>query len=172
MIESPLAAEAARKLEFFPPFQALGIRVIELQEEWRSVRILLPLNEVNRNPGGTMFGGAIAALADPIPALACHRNFPGYAVWTRELQVDFRRPGTTDLELRFDLSVSAIESIKGELALRNRSTPAFEFGFYDQRDKLVAWVKNRVAIRPQGFSEEADGAMRAKRTDVNEREKS
>jgi len=152
MIDPPLSAIAARRLEFFPPFRELKIQVLELHEHWRSVRILLPLNEANRNPGGTMFGGCIASLADPIPALACHRNFPEYAVWTRELHVDFRRPGTSDLELRFELPLASIESIGRELDLRDRSTPMFEFGFYDREDRLVVWVKNRVAIRPQGFS--------------------
>ena len=32
---------------------------------------------MSRNPGGVMFGGYQAALADPIAALACARVFPG-----------------------------------------------------------------------------------------------
>jgi uncharacterized protein (TIGR00369 family) len=136
------------RLESYPPFQAMAIQVLELHNSWRSVRIMLPLNERNRNPGGSMFGGCIASLADPIPALACHRQFPAYTVWTRELQVDFRRPGLSDLELRFEITQSAIDDIALELKQRKRSTPVFEFGFYDRDDNLVAWVKNRVAIRP------------------------
>jgi uncharacterized protein (TIGR00369 family) len=151
MIDPQSSDAAARRLESFAPFRALKIQVLELHEAWQSVRILLPLNEANRNPGGTMFGGCIASLADPIPALACHRSFPEYAVWTSELHVDFRRPGTSDLELRFELPMASIESIGRELALRDRSTPMFEFGLYDREEKLVVWVKNRVAIRPQGF---------------------
>ncbi len=96
-----------------------------------------------------MFGGSMASLADPIPALACYRLFPGYTVWTRELQIDFRRPGTSGLELRFELTQSTIDDITRELAQRSRSTPLFEFGLYDQDERLVAWVKNRVAIRPR-----------------------
>ena len=149
----------ARRLERFPPFRTLGIQVLALDSQWRHVRILLPLNGENRNPGGTMFGGSIASLADPIPALACHRQFPEHAVWTRELLVDFRRPGTTDLELRFELSEASISAIEQELKTRNRSTPVFEFGLYDRQDNLVAWVKNRVAIRPKGESTETVGAM-------------
>ena len=149
----------AFQLEAYPPFQAMGIRVLELDSNWRTVRILLPLNARNRNPGGSMFGGCIAALADPIPALACHRQFSTHSVWTRELQVDFRRPGLSDLELRFDLSPSAIEAIGRELAQRGRSSPVFEFGFYDLDGKLTAWIKNRVAIRPRGLRREELGAM-------------
>jgi acyl-coenzyme A thioesterase PaaI-like protein len=153
------AEDAARRLELFPPFRQLGIRVLELDQEWRGVRILLPLNEVNRNPGGSMFGGSIASLADPIPALACLRRFPQYTVWTRELHVDFRLPGVTDLELRFALSDKAVEGIARDLELRGRSTPVFEFGFFDEKGNQVVWVKNWVALRPEGSSVETAGAI-------------
>jgi len=147
------------RLEDFPPFRAMGIKVLELQAQWRRVRILLPLNAITRNPGGSMFGGSMASLADPIPALACYRQFPGYALWTRELQIDFRRPGISDLELRFELTQSTIDAIARELAQRHRSTPLFEFGFYDREDNLVAWVRNRVAIRPRGDQVDEIGAL-------------
>jgi uncharacterized protein (TIGR00369 family) len=144
------AEDAARRLELFPPFSHLGIRVLELDDEWREVRILLPLNKVNRNPGGSMFGGSIASLADPIPALACLRHFPQYTVWTRELRVDFRLPGVTDLELRFSLSEEMVEGIAHDFVQRGRSTPVFEFGFFDDKGNQVVWVKNWVALRPDG----------------------
>ncbi len=138
-----------QRLEDYPPFQAMDIRVLELPDDWRHARILLPLNERNRNPGGSMFGGCMASLADPIPALACYRQFPEFTVWTRELQVDFRRPGLSDLELRFELPRTLVDQIGQELSERGRSTPSFEFGFYDRDEMLVAWVLNRVAIRPK-----------------------
>jgi uncharacterized protein (TIGR00369 family) len=152
-------ASPKRRLEDYPPFQAMDVRVLELPDNWRHARILLPLNERNRNPGGSMFGGCMASLADPIPALACYRQFPEFAVWTRELQVDFRRPGVTDLELRFELPQGVIDQIAQELQEKGRSTPCFEFGFYDQEDALVAWVLNRVAIRPKGTEVEDVGAL-------------
>ncbi|MEW8275908.1 MAG: PaaI family thioesterase [Candidatus Thiodiazotropha taylori] len=138
----------AERLERFPPFQSLGVKLLSITDDWAKVRLLLPLNRATRNPGGSMFGGSIASLEDPIPALACNHRFPGYDVWTRELAVDFRRPGLSDLELRFDFPAQTSRQIAQELAERNRSTPAFEFGLYDTDGELVAWIYNRVAIRP------------------------
>jgi hypothetical protein len=126
----------------------MGVKVLELTGGWRRIRIRLPLNQMTRNPGGSMFGGAVAALADPIPALACNRLFPGYAIWTRELSVDFRSPGTADLELRFDFSAQTESQVSQELVEKGRSTPSFEFGIYLPNDEISAWVVNRVAIRP------------------------
>ena len=149
---------ARRRLEWFPPFRRMGIKLLVLSDDWREVRILLPLKR-NRNPGGSMFGGAMAALADPIPALACNRVFPGNAVWTRELQVDFRRPGLADLELRFSFDADMERGIAEQLAQNGRSTPCFEFGFYLPNGEISAWVWNRVAIRPMGQTVRSNGAL-------------
>ncbi|MBW9263925.1 MAG: DUF4442 domain-containing protein [Candidatus Thiodiazotropha sp. (ex. Lucinisca nassula)] len=141
-------ATAAKALEQFPPFRFLGVKVLQLSEDWGRVRLLLPLSRSTMNPGGSMFGGSISALADPIPALAVNRKFPGNSVWTREMSVDFRKPGCSDLELRFDFPDSTIEQIALELRKKGRSSPLFNFGLYDTDDRVVAWVCNRVAIRP------------------------
>ena len=65
-------------------------KVVEISRSWRTVRMRLPLNTVSRNPGGVMFGGFQAALADPVAALACSRVFPGYSCWTRAMSLDFQ----------------------------------------------------------------------------------
>ena len=44
----------AQRLAWYPPFRAMRIRVLELSEDWRRVRLLLPLRR-NRNPGGSLF---------------------------------------------------------------------------------------------------------------------
>lgn len=142
---------AAQRLQCNPALRPLGIRVSELSPDWRWVRITLPLRGRNRNPGASMFGGAIAALADPVAALSCARVFDDYPVWTRAMMVDFRREGRTDLELRFDFDSSQESEIRAELQRRGRATPTFEYGFYDTQDRLCALVRNTVAIRPAGY---------------------
>ena len=141
---------AARRLEWYPPFRAMRVRVLELSADWRRVRLLLPL-AVNRNPGGGMFGGAMACLADPVAALACNRVFPGHQVWTRELSLDFRRESRSDMELRFVFDPGLEAQVRSELARRGRATPAFEYGFFDAHDRLCVGVDCRVAIRPDDY---------------------
>ena len=129
----------------------MSVKVLKLEDDWRQVRLCLPLNRFNRNPGGGMFGGSIASLADPVPALACNRVFPGHRVWTRFMRLDFRREGRSDLELRFDFDPEVEEAIRGELGWRGRATPTFEYGVYDEQDRLCVWVTNTVAIRPGDY---------------------
>lgn len=140
-----------RRLEWYPPFLVMRIKVLELSPDWRRVRIRLPLNSFSTNPGGVMFGGYQASLADPIAAIACARVFPGYSVWTRGLSLDFIKGGATDLELRFQMPPEQEDSIRRELAERGRATPVFEYGYFLADGTQCTRIMNTVAIRPKGY---------------------
>eukprot|EP00520_Triparma_pacifica_P001662 CAMPEP_0118648494 /NCGR_PEP_ID=MMETSP0785-20121206/9187_1 /TAXON_ID=91992 /ORGANISM="Bolidomonas pacifica, Strain CCMP 1866" /LENGTH=300 /DNA_ID=CAMNT_0006540693 /DNA_START=30 /DNA_END=929 /DNA_ORIENTATION=+ len=139
------------KMELYPPFFLMRVKILSLKNSWRSVRIKLPLNTFSRNPGGVMFGGYQACLADPIAALACSRVFPGYSCWTRGMTLDLRKGGTGDLELRFEFPKELEDEIREELAAKGRSTPIFTYGFYLPDGTLCTSVTNTVAIRPKGY---------------------
>jgi acyl-coenzyme A thioesterase PaaI-like protein len=141
----------ARLLELYPPFVPMRIKVLEITEGWRNVRILLPLNALSRNPGGVMFGGYQAALADPIAALACARVFPGYSVWTRAIAISFDHGGNSDLVMRFSLTPEQEADIRIELGRDGRSTPTFEYGYFRKDGVRCTVIRNTVAIRPRGY---------------------
>ena len=145
------AVSDRRKLELYPPFFLMRVKVLEMRDDWRFLRIRLPLNTFSRNPGGVMFGGYQAALADPIAAIACARVFPGYSVWTRAMNIDFRIGGSTDLDLVFEFPPDLEQSIGEELATRGRATPEFEYGFHLADGRCSTVVRNTVAIRPKGY---------------------
>ena len=98
-----------------------------------------------------MFGGNQASLADPIAPLACSRIFTGYDVWTRKLVIDFQRPGSTDLELRFDFPDTQMQAIRQDLEEKGRSNPVFEYGYYLTDGSQCTHVKCTVAIRQSGY---------------------
>ncbi len=141
----------ARRLELYPPFFMMRVKVLEISGGWRKVRMRLPLNGVSRNPGGVMFGGYQASLADPVAAIACSRIFPGYSVWTRAMTVDFQKGGSTDLELRFEMSPEQEAAVAAELKQRGRATPTFEYGYHLTDGSLCTLIRNTVAIRPKGY---------------------
>ncbi len=124
---------------------------MELEENWNRVRLKLPLTLLSKNMGNSMFGGYQAAVADPIAALACARQFPGCDVWTRTLYIDFIQPGNTALELLFEFDPKIKQQIKDELERKGRSTPEFEYGLFREDGSLCSRVHCRVAIRPAGY---------------------
>jgi len=143
--------QSKNRLRFYPPFWLMRLKIVQLDPQWRKVRIILPLTRISKNPGGGMFGGFQACLADPIAALACVKAFPGCEVWTRNLQLDFYREGRSDLELRFDFSDQKLLEIEEEMQKKGRSNPVFEYGFYDPGGHLCTRITCRVAIRPEGY---------------------
>jgi len=143
---------ARRRLELFVPFLLMRVKVIDLAEDWSSTRIRLPLNWVSANAAGNMFGGYQACLADPIPALACLRKFPGYRVATKSLEVDFIRVGNSDLILHFDFDSEMESKIQQELDTNGRATPCFAMSYIRQDGQVCTRIKNTVAIRPKGHA--------------------
>ena len=141
-----------QRLEWYPPFWLMRVRVLEMAEDWSSVRLSLPLTAFSRNMGDSMFGGYQAAVADPVAALACAKRYPGHDVWTRAMSIDFVAAGNSDLELRFTFDIAIDAKIREDLAARGRSTPRFEYAFYRQDGVLCSRVINTVAIRPEGYS--------------------
>ena len=142
---------AATRLRFYPPFWLMILSVLQMDPLWRIVHIILHFTRLSNNPGGGMFGGFQASLADPIAALACLKSFPGCEVWTRNLQLNFIREGRTDLELRFEFTDEQLADIRQEIQQKGRSNPVFEYGFYDQDEQLCTKITCRVAIRPEGY---------------------
>ncbi|HEX7030134.1 MAG TPA: DUF4442 domain-containing protein [Gammaproteobacteria bacterium] len=145
------AVSDKRKIELYPPFFLMRVKVLEIRDDWRFVRMKLPLNTFSRNPGGVMFGGYQAALADPVAAMACARVFPGYSVWTRAMTIDFQLGGSSDLELVFEFPPEQEKAIADELARRGRATPEFEYGFHLADGRRCTFIRNTVAIRPKGY---------------------
>ena len=138
-------------LEWYPPFFFMRVKVLEISNNGRLVRLRLPLTIFSKNMGDSMFGGYQAAVADPIAAIACARIFPGHEVWTRSQYIDFQHEGNSDLELRFEFSAEVEQQIKDDLAKKGRCTPTFEYGFYRKDGVRCSKIVNTVAIRPKGY---------------------
>lgn len=138
-------------LEWYPPFFLMRVRVLEIRDNGRYLRLKLPLNAFSKNMGNSMFGGYQAAVADPIAAIVCARIFPGNEVWTRSQFIDFMHEGSSDLELRFEMPAETEAQIRRDLEVKGRSTPSFEYGFYRKDGVQCSKVVNTVAIRPRGY---------------------
>jgi acyl-coenzyme A thioesterase PaaI-like protein len=134
-------------LELYPPFLFMGVKITHISDDARKVVVRLPLRWYARNIHGTMFGGFMCAVSDPIPALMCSRQFPGTEVWTKAHYVRFRRPGKGALELRVEISDEDVVAIREELERLGEATRTFRYAFHDRRGKIVAHVRNTVFLR-------------------------
>ena len=134
-------------LEVYPPFLFMGVKVVYVSKNYRHIHIQLPLRWYGKNLYGTMFGGFICAVSDPLPALLCSKLFDGMQVWTKSQKVEFLRPAKGALDTHVRISTQDISMIKQALKSDGEATHAFSFMFQDERGREIAQVENTVFIR-------------------------
>lgn len=98
---------------FFPAYRGTGGRVAYIADDFREVRVRLPLSWRTRNYVGTIYGGSIYGAIDPIYMLMLiHILGPGYVIWDKAAKIRFKRPGKDTLFCDFRVSEEEIDEIK------------------------------------------------------------
>lgn len=125
----------------------MGVKVLAVASDYRHVHLRLPLRWYGKNLYGSMFGGFICAVADPLPTLLCHKIFPHTDVWTKKQCVYFLKPARGDLDLFIDIAEEAVQAIQAQLAQEGATEYEFVFYLRDSRGRSMARIKNTIFIR-------------------------
>lgn len=100
----------------FPAYRGTGARITYIADDWREIRIRLPLSWRTRNYVGTIFGGSMFGAADPIYMVMLIRALgPAYVVWDKAASIRYRRPGRTTLYARFAIDEAELGAIRAAL---------------------------------------------------------
>lgn len=134
-------------LQYYPPFFLMGVKVRRVGSDGRELEVTLPLRWYSKNTHGTMFGGFITAVADPLPAIMCGEILKGVEVWSKSQFVDFLKPGRTKLHATVKISEHDLKEIEKNLQAEAKTTHTFEFYFKDSAGANVAHVKNTVYFK-------------------------
>ncbi len=106
---------------FFPAYRGTGGRITYIADDFREVRVKLPLSWRTKNYVGTIYGGSIYASIDPIYMLMLIQILgSGYVVWDKAAAIRFKKPGKDTLFVEFNLSQEEIDEIR-RLAETERS---------------------------------------------------
>lgn len=135
-------------LNIWPPFWGAGIRIEEISDDFRCVRVRLKLRWWNKNANRTQFGGSIFSLTDPIYALMLMGMLGDqYFVWDKEASINFIKPGSSDLYAEFQISEAQLEAILSETASGEKCFPEFVAYVKDRDNVVVAEVQRKLYIR-------------------------
>lgn len=136
---------------FFPCYRGSGGRVTYIADDFREVRVKLPLSWRTRNYVGTIFGGSIYSSIDPIYMLMLiHILGPEYVVWDKAAKIRFRKPGKETLFAEFNLSGDEIAEIK-QLAETERSVDRiYNLELKDKEGAVHAEIEKTLYIRKKG----------------------
>src|ERR1700733_11625351 len=100
-------------VRFYPPLLLQRIWVVGFEKEFRGVRVKIGKSLLNKNYNNSIFGGTIFAAADPFYPVLFHQLFShkGYKViaWSKSSQIQYLKPGMTNLYFYIHLSEAEIE---------------------------------------------------------------
>lgn len=102
-----------RIMNLWPPFLFAGIRVEQLDADWRYARVRLKLRWYNRNYVGTQYGGSLFSMTDPfwmILVMECLGR--DYIVWDRGGEIDFVAPGRGDVVAEFRVEPAVLDELR------------------------------------------------------------
>ena len=137
-----------RTMNFYPPYFGAGVRIAEMSDDFRYIRVEMPLRFYNRNYVGTHFGGSLYSMCDPFYMLMLMKNLGrDYIIWDRAASIEFKKPGEGTVTAEFQLTKEQIEEIRQKAESQYKVEPTFEVDVVDEQGDIVASVEKVLYVR-------------------------
>lgn len=131
-----------------PTYRSTGAWMTYIADDFREIRIKLPLSWRTRNYVGTIFGGSMYAAVDPLYMIMLIKNLgPGYLVWDKAATVRFKKPGRGTLYAQFVLSGEELSTIRSESQRLESLDRVYEIQLTDAEGMVCAVVEKTIYIR-------------------------
>ena len=136
------------RFNLFPAWRGTGARIDYIAEDWREVRVRLPLSWRTRNYVGTIFGGSLYGAADPVLMIMLIQNLgPGYTVWDKAATIRFLKPGRATLYVTFTLDEAELSEIRRLLETAPSVDRVYTVELKDSAGVAHARVEKTIYIR-------------------------
>ncbi|MDB4949926.1 MAG: hypothetical protein JWM27_2575 [Gemmatimonadetes bacterium] len=148
MPESFRSRLARYGFNLFPAYRGTGGRITYIADDWREIRVRVPLSLRTRNYVGTIFGGSMYGAVDPIYMIMLIRALgPEYVVWDKAAAIRFRRPGRTTLHARFVLDEAEMDAIRAALVDQRSVDRVYSIDLTDAEGTVHATVEKTIHVR-------------------------
>lgn len=142
-------------LNLFPTYRRTGGRAFFIADDFSDVHVRLKLGWGTRNYVGTMFGGSMAAAADPIYMIQLIRLLGNdYVVWDKSASIRFKRPGNQTLFIRFLITGELLETIRARVATEREFDLELAADWVDKTGAIYATVKKLLYIADKKYYKE------------------
>lgn len=135
-------------INFWPPLLFAGIRVLQISEDFRYIKVTMPLRFYNKNVLGIQYGGSLFSMTDPWLMSMLWQNLGGdYRVVDKAAAIDFIKPGKSRVSAEFVITEADLLDIKQQTAEGEKYLKTFTVHVKDSEDQLVAEVLRTIYIR-------------------------
>lgn len=143
--------EHARVLEsIIKIVDAMGIRIVDMWD--RHVKVLLPL-QPNINHIGTMYAGSLFTVGEYIggPLFIASFDHTRFYPIVKAINIQFRRPATTDVTVEATLSEAEVEAIQREAEAKGKADWKMDLSIKDQAGEICCLVQGVWQMRKGGI---------------------
>lgn len=112
-------SELRRKLfylwNFYPPFLGAGIRITKVAKDCSSVEMKLTLRSWNQNYIGSIFGGSMYMMCDPIHMVLLIMHLgESYIVRDKGAEIKFLKKAYGTVRVKFSVSDQELDAIRND----------------------------------------------------------
>ena len=119
-----------------------------IADDFREVRVRLPLSWRTRNLVGTIFGGSLYGAVDPIYMIMLIRVLGReFIVWDKAADIRFRKPGRSTLFATFTIDESELNAIREATAAGNPIDRLYTVDLADRDGVVHATINKTIYIR-------------------------
>lgn len=137
-----------RRVNLYPPFLAMGIRVRSQSDDFTRFDVELRQRWFNRNLFGTHFGGSLYTMCDPFYLFIVTLNFGrGYVVWDKSAGIDFLKPARGTIRATFEIGTARLSEMREAVDRAGKRTFHFETDLVNADGEAVARVRKEVYVR-------------------------
>ncbi len=135
------------KFNIFPAYRGSGARVLYISDDYREMRVKIPLSWRTKNYVGTIYGGSLYGGIDPIYMLMLIKTLgAGYVVWDKAAKIRFKRPGKETLFADFYLTQEELDEIKSLLETKKSVDRIYNVELKDKNGKAHCLIEKTLYI--------------------------
>jgi acyl-coenzyme A thioesterase PaaI-like protein len=147
-MKNPKFEKLIRKVNWYPPYLGMGIRVDSVSDDYRRFEVVLRQAWYNRNLFGTHFGGCLYSMCDPFYVFIVAMNLgKDYIVWDKSAGIEFLKPASGTIRAVFEISAEQLEQIRADVDMQGKNTYHFETELTNDKGEPVARVSKEVYVR-------------------------
>lgn len=140
------------KFNLFPAYRGTGARIVYIANDYREIRVKIPLTWRTRNYVGTIFGGSMYGGIDPIYMVMLIKVLgKEYIVWDKSARIRFKRPGKDVLTAEFHLTDDDLNEIKSLLETNKSIDRIYNVELKDQAGKVCCLIEKTIYIAKKGI---------------------
>ncbi len=144
-------------MRFYPPMFFQRIWVTKFHKDFRGVDVKINKSLITTNLGDSIFGGTIFSATDPFYALIfgqlMQRKGLKVTVWLKSAQINYLKPGRTDLFYSIAITDEMIAEAETALLTEGKFVKAYPIEIFDETKELCATALNEVYLRNLNFSD-------------------